>query len=205
MKKETGIKCGMCCALLALCGCETPVFDTGYNRDNSSRRVDPSFARLANNTQQMQIDVQQMREQVAEVQRRNDALSARVDRLEAQGNGEDLASIRRDIQLLRSERDTLKRDIANDLAARIDKAAATTRAAAQPPMAAPRQAAAKAVAGAKAAATAAHAGYEHTVQKGQTLSEIARGYGKSVNAIMKANKIRNPASIRVGQVLFIPD
>jgi len=43
------------------------------------------------------------------------------------------------------------------------------------------------------------------VEKGHTLSEIARGYGKSVDSILKANKITNPSSIRVGQVLFIPD
>ena len=58
-----------------------------------------------------------------------------------------------------------------------------------------------------AAATPARtgSGYEHTVARGQTLSEIARGYGKSIDSIMKASKISNPSHIRVGQVLFIPD
>jgi len=43
------------------------------------------------------------------------------------------------------------------------------------------------------------------VERGQTLSQIARGYGKSMESIMKANKITNPSAIRAGQILFIPD
>jgi LysM repeat protein len=48
-------------------------------------------------------------------------------------------------------------------------------------------------------------GREHTVEEGQTLSEIARAYGTKTSVIQKANKITNPNSVRVGQVLFIPE
>jgi LysM repeat protein len=48
-------------------------------------------------------------------------------------------------------------------------------------------------------------GYEHTVQAGQTLSEIAAAYKVSVSAIMKANNISKPEALRVGQKLFIPE
>ncbi len=44
----------------------------------------------------------------------------------------------------------------------------------------------------------------HLVQKGQTLSAIAKRYDTSVRAIMKANAISNPRRIRVGQKLKIP-
>jgi membrane-bound lytic murein transglycosylase D len=45
----------------------------------------------------------------------------------------------------------------------------------------------------------------HTVAKGQTLSQIASRYGKSVSDIQRANNIRDPRKIRSGQVLQIPD
>lgn len=48
-------------------------------------------------------------------------------------------------------------------------------------------------------------GYEHTVQAGQTLSEIAAAYKVSVSAIMKANNISRPEALKVGQKLFIPE
>jgi len=47
-------------------------------------------------------------------------------------------------------------------------------------------------------------GYEHVVQAGQSLSEIAAAYKVSVSAIVEANRLRNPNAIRVGQKLFIP-
>jgi LysM repeat protein len=65
-----------------------------------------------------------------------------------------------------------------------------------------------------AAATAAPAqppassgeqGYvEHTVQRGETLSSIARKYGTSWSAIAQANNLANPSVIVVGQTLKIP-
>lgn len=48
-------------------------------------------------------------------------------------------------------------------------------------------------------------GYEHTVQPGETLSEIASHYKVTAKRIVEANKLVNPNSIRVGQKLFIPD
>ncbi len=48
-------------------------------------------------------------------------------------------------------------------------------------------------------------GYEHTVQPGETLSQIAAAYGVTARVIIEANDIRNPDMLRVGQVLFIPE
>lgn len=48
-------------------------------------------------------------------------------------------------------------------------------------------------------------GYEHIVERGQTLSHIAQAYGVTVQAIVEANNLRNPNDLRVGQRLFIPD
>lgn len=44
----------------------------------------------------------------------------------------------------------------------------------------------------------------HTVASGETLDIIARKYGTTANAIAKANSLKNPNLIRVGQVLSIP-
>jgi len=48
-------------------------------------------------------------------------------------------------------------------------------------------------------------GYEHVVQPGETLSEIASAYNARIETIVKANGLANPNAIKVGQKLFIPE
>ncbi len=50
----------------------------------------------------------------------------------------------------------------------------------------------------------AQSGWVYVVQRGDTLSSIARRFGVSVSALMRANNIANPNRIYVGQRLFIP-
>jgi murein DD-endopeptidase MepM/ murein hydrolase activator NlpD len=45
---------------------------------------------------------------------------------------------------------------------------------------------------------------QHVVRRGDTLSRLARRYGTSVDALARANNLRYPDLIRVGQVLRIP-
>ncbi|MGB9561696.1 MAG: LysM peptidoglycan-binding domain-containing protein, partial [bacterium] len=45
---------------------------------------------------------------------------------------------------------------------------------------------------------------EHKVKKGETITHIASKYGVSSSAIVSANKIDNPRSIRTGMKLLIP-
>jgi LysM repeat protein len=47
-------------------------------------------------------------------------------------------------------------------------------------------------------------GIKYTVQKGETLAEIAKKTGSKVQDIINANKISDPAKIFSGQTLFIP-
>jgi len=47
-------------------------------------------------------------------------------------------------------------------------------------------------------------GVEHVVKPGETLSEIAKTYGVPAAALIQANSLANPDSIRAGQKLFIP-
>lgn len=46
--------------------------------------------------------------------------------------------------------------------------------------------------------------FMHVVRKGDTPSAIARRYGSTVEAILAANRLRNPRSLRVGQTLVVP-
>lgn len=195
-----------------LSGCAGPMFE-GTPFELQPRR-DPEVARIVTNTQQMSVEFRQLSEQLTVVNRNQELLEARLTRLETQQNAapksqDDITALRRDIQLLHTERETLRKEITDDLAGRIEKIAARQQveinAAKTAAVSAGTAARAAAGGGAAAAGARAAAGYEHKVERGQTLSEIARGYGKSLEAIMKANKITNPSSIRVGQVLFIPD
>lgn len=47
-------------------------------------------------------------------------------------------------------------------------------------------------------------GYVHIVQKGETLSGIARYHGVTIHALMYANGLADPNYIYVGQRLYIP-
>jgi LysM repeat protein len=194
-------------------GCAGPMF-RGTILELPEQR-DPVVARIATNTQQMTLEFRQLSEQMESLNRNQALLEGRLNRLETQlaaggHTQDDLTGLRKDVQLIRAERETLKKEITEDLAARVEKIAARQQAEVQAARSASGGSGASAGpsrgAGAGAAAAGpARAGYEHKVERGQTLSEIARGYGKSLDVIMKANKISNPSSIRVGQVLFIPD
>lgn len=48
-------------------------------------------------------------------------------------------------------------------------------------------------------------GIYHTVAPKETLYRISQTYGVTIEAIMKANRIKDPTKIRKGQPLFIPD
>jgi LysM repeat protein len=54
-----------------------------------------------------------------------------------------------------------------------------------------------------AAGGGAEQGFEHVIEKGQSLSAIAKAYGTTVDAIKKANNLKGE-TIYIGQKLFIP-
>ena len=159
-------------------------------------KPDPTVARVATTTQQMNLEFRQLAEQMSEIRRNQQEQELRLNRMEAQLNSggrtqNEIAALQRDVQMLRADRETLRKEITSDLAARIEKIAVRTNATASNTR--PTQ------------SNQSRTGYEHKVERGQTLSEIARGYNKSIDSIMKANNIKDPSALRVGQVLFIPD
>ena len=54
------------------------------------------------------------------------------------------------------------------------------------------------------AGTTGTTGYEHVVKEGDTLSAIAAAYKVKTSAIVEANKLQSPYTLRTGQKLFIP-
>jgi LysM repeat protein len=192
MKKWMSCMCAIS-GLALLSGCQH------FDGTPFERKPDPKVTKLAISTQQTNNEVRHLAEQMAEMNRIQIELDMRLQRLESKLSGgassDDISSVKRDIQMIRTERETLKKEITDDLVARIDKVvsrAGSTSTAVKSPS--PSTTSAR-----------ARTGYNHTVEKGQTLSEIARGYGKTVDTIMKANNLKTTNTIRPGQVLFIPD
>jgi LysM repeat protein len=179
------------CGLLLLSGCQY------FDGTPFERKPDPKVTKLAISTQQTNNELRALAEQMAEMNRNQIEMDLRLQRLESRLSGgagsEEIEALKRDIQLIRTERETLKKEITDDLVARIDKV--VSRAGANTPTVKPPS----------TTTSRSRTGYNHTVERGQTLSEIARGYGKSVDSIMKANNLKSATTIRPGQVLFIPD
>ena len=53
-------------------------------------------------------------------------------------------------------------------------------------------------------ASANTTGYEHVVKEGDTLAAIASAYKVKTSAIIEANKLKSPYTLKKGQKLFIP-
>lgn len=58
--------------------------------------------------------------------------------------------------------------------------------------------------GAKGARAKSSGGATHVVKAGETLTSIAKRYGVTVNALMKANGITDASKLRIGQKLKLP-
>ena len=54
------------------------------------------------------------------------------------------------------------------------------------------------------AGTAGTTGYEHVVKDGDTLTAIAAAFKVKTSAIIEANKLQSPYTLRTGQKLFVP-
>ena len=185
-------------AIVAFSGCETM-----YNNSGRRQEADNAAMRAAMERQQLSRDTEiaKAAAQSAEVQLQQ--IDARLLRLEdtlrqsQNANGSDIAALQREIASLkgetaaiRADRETMKKEIVNQISSEVAKLLASQQKAA--------------AAAAASTAAASQSGYEHKVQPGQTLSAIAQAYGVSVEKIKKANGLKNDV-IRVGQTLFVPD
>lgn len=178
-------------AVLFLAGCETFYQNSRYADDSRQEAVRVEMAR-----QQQLREVDMLKAKVESSDLHLQQLYTRIDRLEAAqreaGNtAAETAALRRDIDQLRAERESLKREVVDELSREMAKLLAA-------------QSAAASRSSSSRGSSSRQSGYEHKVQAGQTLSQIAVEYKVPVARIKEANDLKSDV-IRVGQVLFIPD
>lgn len=169
--------------LLFSSGCET----LSGRRDDNAREemsrlyLEQKVERIETLSTEALEHRRRLDERIEQVAERNaasqEALSAEID------------AVKRDLERLRSDREQLRREIVDDITARVSGILSeqTARRDAERRGAGPR------------------VGREHTVGPGQTISEIAAVYGTTVQAIVEANNLTDPDKIRVGRKLFIPE
>ena len=193
-------------------GCSSPLFEgTIFDQRDYTRTGGPQkdLAKIKTSSEMTNLECQRLSEQVDALNRNQQLLDNRLRNIEARLSSsadvnQDVVALRRDLEQVRVERDQMRKEITNDLAGKIDTIAAKQQRSIDAAQRQVQEAASRSTAS-SSSATPSGSGYEHKVERGQTLSEIARGYNTTVSKIIKANNIKNPSSIRVGQVLFIPD
>ncbi len=166
---------------LLLSGCTT--LDSQHRREMESR-TSADLVALQQRTAALQQRVEALEVVREESYAHLDHIRTGLKRLEA-----DLARQRSDqataIQAEAAAREAMRMELVRSLSERITEIMRT-----HAPQPKPAQ---------------VQSGYEHTVKPGETLSEIARAYGVGINAIIRANNIQRPDSLRVGETLFIPE
>lgn len=169
---------------------------------------DAASARTSFQERQALAEVPKLVQQFDQLAVNQDEIVQRLLKVEA-GSGAE-AALRAEIEALRAEvaelkasirreQDAMRREIVADLAKRISSLTPP------PPPPAPVQQ--RAVASSRQASPPpAEIGphYEYVVEKGQTLSLIAEGFGTTVPKILAANPGLKPNLLRVGQKLIIP-
>jgi len=160
---------------LVLAGCETTSTQTRQQREQQFR--DDVSDQIAD----LNRSVEMVRSQQAALDRRLDAMESSL---------RSVAEAQRSLATLRSEMATLKAAMDSKISLVVDEVARENE---------------RLLSKLKTSQKATYAqGYEHTVQSGETLSDIARQYKTTLKAILEANQLSNANSLRVGQTLFIP-
>lgn len=177
---------------------------------------DAVSARAAYQERQALAEVPRLVQQFDQLAVNQDEIVQRLLKVEAGSSTE--AALRAEIEALRAEiaelraslrreQDAMRREIVADLAKRISTLTPP------PPAPAAPAVATRPSAGGRPAPAAQHQPpppveigphYEYIVEKGQTLSLIAEGFGTTVPKILAANPGLKPNMLRVGQKLIIP-
>ena len=131
----------------------------------------------------LQDENTKLRDEINNIKKLNDLFVDNIKKL-----GDELVAVKND-------RETLRKQITDDLTAKITAAIEKNNAARPAPQGG----------GSPAKNTGKETGRLHVVEAGQTLSEIAAAYKTKIDVIVKANNMKDANSLRVGQELFIPD
>lgn len=136
----------------------------------------------------LKADMMRLQGQVSELAQVQDRVASDVAALQSEQSAKSraidarLGTVERTVGDAAGERERLRQSIVSDVSQKVSTLIKTST----PP-------------------ARAESGYEHIVKSGETMSAIATAYKVNVNAIMQANGIKNPNSLRVGQKLFIPE
>jgi len=167
--------------LLIGCGCETL----------SGQQQRLAQTRLYNEVATLKVEIQRLEQRLGGLEQEREMLHSQMGALQQALSESDsrrhaeLAALHAQLVAQSQAQETMRRELADDLSAKMAKIL-QSQAAASP-------------------STRKQAGYVHVVKAGQTLSEIAREYNASTAVIVKENNLKNPNDIKVGQELFIPE
>ena len=169
---------------------------------------DTAAARAAYQQQQALAEVPRLVQQFDLLVQNQDAIVARLVKLEGTDTTGDvraeIAALRAEVADLkasiRREQDAMRAEIVKDLAGRIARMTPPPAPQPAPPPrgGAPRRSAPPP----PPATTGTH--YEYVIEKGQTLTLIAQGFGTTVPKILAANPGLKPNMLRVGQKIIVP-
>lgn len=165
-------------------------------------------ARAAYQRQQALAEVPRLVQQFDLLVQNQDAIVARLVKLEGtDATGDvraEIAALRAEVADLkasiRREQDAMRAEIVKDLAGRI--ARMTPPAPAPQPVPPPRGGVSRRPTPPPPATSGTH--YEYVIEKGNTLSLIAQGFGTTVPKILAANPGLKPSMLRVGQKIIVP-
>jgi LysM repeat protein len=165
-------------SLFVLTGCVTTSSEQA-NRD----------MRMRAQVQNMKVELERVKNQVdglvagrEEIYRKMEILQASVDHSSRALDGE-IKNLSQGLQATSVSREQLKQEIINKMSKNIETIIKTQA----------------------VTSNNSQSGIEHVVAEGNTLSTIAAAYGVSAKAIIRANNIKNPDCLRIGQTLFIPE
>lgn len=147
--------------------------------------------RLYNEVSNLKMEVQRIEQRMAGMESERDAIYERLAGLQSgltesdSRRSAELAAIHQQLNTQTLEQERMRLALATELSAKMAKILKSQGT----PSSTPRN----------------QTGYVHVVKAGQTLSEIAREYKVTSAAIEKANGLKDPNGLRVGQELFIPE
>ena len=165
-------------SLFILTGCVT----TSSERANREMRMQSQMRNMKAELGRVRGEVDGLVAGREEIYRKIEALQASVSR-STQALDSEVKTLSQGLQATSASREQLKQDIINKMSKNVEALIKTQ----------------------SASVNTGQRGREHIVEQGHTLSTIAAAYGVSSKAIIKANNIKNPDRLKIGQVLFIPE
>lgn len=165
-------------SLFAVTGCVT----TSSEQANREMRMISQIRNINAELNRVKGEVNGLVSGREEIYRKIELLQASIDRTSQSLDGE-IKELSQGLQATSASREQMKQEIINKMSKNVESLIKTQ----------------------VTANNSSQRGIEHIVAPGNTLSTIASAYGVSSKAIIKANNIKNPDRLKIGQVLFIPE